>query len=100
VTVSTTFEETLGALRVTLAYIKLLSIPEEYPGSRTILVFQTETYEIRIFRLPKEDSNCEPAIWMGLFDRGTQFPVDSGRCRAVENALAVFEEFVAQIKSL
>ncbi len=100
VTVCRTFDETLGKLRVTRAYIELLSISEKGPGTRMIPVVRIGNYEIRMRRLSQHGSSSEPAIWMELFDRGTQLPVDSGRCREIEDTLVVFGEFVAQMKSL
>ena len=100
VTVCRIFDETLGELRVTQAYIELLSIPEKGAGTRSIPIIRTGNYEIRIFRLSQNGSDSEPAIWMVLFDHGTRLPVDTGRCREIEDAMVVFKEFVAQIKSL
>src|SRR5205814_975518 len=74
-----------------------LMIPER---TRMVPVARTGNYEIRMLRLPEHCSNSEPAIWMELFDLGTQLPVDSIRCSGAEDALAVFKEFVTQAKSL
>jgi len=92
-----TFDETLGRLHVTQAYIELLIVPER---TRMVPVARTGGYEIRMLRLPANGSNSEPAVWMELFDLGTQLSVDSIRCSEVEDALAAFEEFVTRAKSL
>lgn len=100
VTVCRTFDETLGELRVTQAYIELISIPEKDPGTRMIPVVRIGNYEIRIVRLSLEGFDGEPTIWMELFDHITQVSVDSSRCREIEHSLAMFKDFVAQVKSL
>jgi hypothetical protein len=99
-TVCRTFDETLGELRLTQAYIELLSISEKGPGTRAIPVVRIGNYEIRIFQLSQNGSDSEPTIWIELFDHGTQLSIDSSRCREIEEALVVFNEFVAQAKSL
>ena len=97
VTMCRTFDETLGRLHVTQAYIELLIVPER---TRMVPVARTGGYEIRMLRLPRNGSNSEPAVWMELFDLGTQLSVDSIRCSEVEDALAAFQEFVTRAKSL
>jgi hypothetical protein len=94
------FEETLGQLRVTQAYIDLLSKPAKDLGASAASVFRAGDYEIRVFRVPQSESDYEPPIWMELFNHGTGLPVDSGRCRTIDDALAIFGEFVAQIECL
>ena len=91
----TTFDETLGRLRVTQAYIELSLIPER---TRTVPVARTGNYEIRMLLLSEHCSNSEPAIWMELFDLGSQLSVDSIRCSEVQDALAAFKEFVTQAR--
>jgi hypothetical protein len=92
-----TFDETLGRLHVTQAFIELLIVPER---TRMVPVTRTGGYEIRMRRVPQNGSNSEPAVWMELFDLGTQLSVDSIRCSEVEEALAAFGEFVTRAKSL
>jgi hypothetical protein len=88
----TTFDETLGHLRVTQAYIELAMISE-----RTMVpVARTGSYEIRMLLLPEHCSTSESEIWMELFDLGTQLSVDSIRCSQVQDALAAFKEFLTQ----
>jgi hypothetical protein len=100
VTVCRTFDETLGELRVTEAYIELLSIPEQDSATATIPIARAGNHEIRILRLPPDGCDGEPAIWMELFDHDSRFPVDSSNCRGIDDALATFKEFVAQVKSI
>ena len=91
-----TFDETLGELRLTQAYIKLLSIAEKRTGTGMVSVARIGNYEIRIFESSQRGSDGEPPIWMELFDHDAQISVDSSRCREIEEALAVFRDFVAQ----
>ena len=96
----TTFDETVGELRVTQAYIELLSIPEKRSGTRMVPVARTESYEIRMLRFSEDGFNSEPAIWMVLVELGTQLLLDSGRCSEIEGALVVFKEFITQVKTV
>jgi hypothetical protein len=99
-TVCRTFDETLGELRVTQAYIELLSISEKGPESRAIPIVRSGSHEIRVFQVSQTSAISEPAIWIELHDHGTGFPIDSCRCGAIDDALAAFKDFVAQVKSL
>ena len=91
-----TFDETLGELRVTQAYIKLLSIAERGTETGTVSLARIGNYEIRILEGSKSGSDSESLIWMELFDHDAQMSIDSFRCREVEDALAVFKDFFAQ----
>lgn len=95
-----TFDEKIGELRVTLAYIELLWNPEKEPGARIIPVVRSGNYEIRVLQLLPNGSDGEPTIWMELFDHRIQLPVNRSHCREIEDAMDVFKEFVAQVKSL
>jgi hypothetical protein len=91
-----TFDETLGELRVTQAYIKLLSITEKGTETGIVSLARIGNYEIRILEGSKSGSDSESLIWMELFDHDAQMSIDSFRCREIEDALAVFRDFVAQ----
>jgi hypothetical protein len=91
-----TFDKTLGELRVTQAYITLLSISEKGDRTRMVPVARIGNYEIRIFDWSPSGSDSEPVIWMELFDHDAQLVIDSSRCGEIEDALVVFEEFFLQ----
>jgi hypothetical protein len=95
-TVHETFDKTLGELRVTQAYITLLSISEQGAGTRMVPVARIGNYEIRIFDSLPSGSDSEPVIWMELFDHDVQLVIDSSRCGEIEDALVVFEDFFLQ----
>ncbi len=89
----------LSKLRIARAYVKLLCIPE---GSSETSVSLTciGNCEIRIFEGPQVTSDGTPLFWLELFDHGAGMSVDSFSCRDIEDAVAIFEDFISQAAHL
>jgi hypothetical protein len=85
--------DTFTELRITRAYIKLLSIPESEPGARMVSLGQIGNFEIRIFETSQTESSSAPLFWMELFDHDAQTCVDSCVCHSIKEAAAAFEHF-------
>lgn len=85
-------------LRIAQAYTKLVCLPENAHGARTILLERIGNCEIRIFETSQTNSADAPLFWMELFDHDGQLSVDSCCCYAIEGAVTAFEAFVSQAK--
>lgn len=95
-----TSEKTFSQLRISQAYLKLLSIPENISGARVISLERIGNYEIRMFEPAQIDSEQGPLFWMELFDHDEQSSVDSCSCHAIAEAVTVFDGFAAQANEL
>jgi hypothetical protein len=95
-----TSEKTFSQLRISQAYLKLLSIPENMSGARVISLERIGKYEVRMFEPAQVDSADGPLFWMELFDHGAQSSVDSCSCDAIEEAVTALDGFVAQAGEL
>ena len=85
-------------LRISQAYLKLLSIPESADGARTVSLERIGNHEIRMFESAASDSTEGPLFWMELFNLDRQASVDSCSCDGIEEAAIAFEGFVAQAR--
>src|SRR5215218_1766913 len=85
-----------GKLRVTQAYIALLSIPESNSAARTISVARIGECEILMCNGAPARSGDAPLLWMELFDHNTNISLDSFSFREIEEAMAGFDELVAR----
>jgi hypothetical protein len=95
-----TSEKTFSQLRISQAYLKLLSIPENMSGARVISLERIGKYEIRMFEPAQIDPEDGPLFWMELFDHDRQSSVDSCSCHAIAEAVTVFDGFAAQANEL
>jgi hypothetical protein len=82
-------------LRIAQAYVKLLCIPEGSFETSLSLAW-IGNCEIRMFGGSHADPDSMTLFWLELFDHGTKTSVDSFGCRDVEDAVARFEDFIAQ----
>jgi len=94
-TVDETSADKFGKLRISQAYIKLLSIPENASGPRMVSLLSLANYEVRMFE-PSEASADTYLFWLELFDHDGGVSLDSCNCSDMENALTAFEHLVAQ----
>jgi hypothetical protein len=92
-------ERTRNKLRIAQAYVKLLCIPDGSSETSLSLTW-IRNCEIRIFDGSHPDSDSIALFWLELFDHGAQISVDSFGCRELEDAVVVFEDFVAQARHL
>ena len=89
-----------GRLRVTQAYIALLSIPGARSSPKTISVTRIGNCEIRMSSGSTAWSGDAPSVWIELFDHDASMSVDGCGCRDIEDAVAAFDQFVAQAEEL
>jgi hypothetical protein len=85
-------------LRISQAYLKLLSIPENAEGCRMVSLERIGAFEIRIFESALTDSADGPLFWMELFNHHRQSSVDSCSCCEIGEAATAFDGFVSQTK--
>ena len=88
-------DKTLSKLRIARAYIQLLCIPEG-SSETSVSLACIGNCEIRIFEGSQVTWDGMPLFWLELFDHGARMSVDSFSCREIDDAVVVFEEFIAQ----
>jgi hypothetical protein len=89
-----------GRLRVTQAYIALLSIPGSGCAPKAISVARIGNCEIRMSNGSPSASGDVPSVWIELFDHDARLSIDGCSCREIEEAVAAFDLFMAQAKAL
>jgi hypothetical protein len=82
-------------LRIAQAYVKLLCTAEGSSEASLSLTW-IRNCEIRMFGGPQPDPDSIVLFWLELFDHGANISVDSFGCREPEDAVVVFEDFIAQ----
>ncbi len=96
-----TSENTFNQLRISQAYLKLLSIPENACGREGDFArADRQTTRFACSNLQQIDSADGPLFWMELFDHDGQSSVDSCCCYEIEEAAAAFDGFVGQANEL
>jgi hypothetical protein len=94
--VSKTSDNNLDQLRVTQAYVWLLSVSRDGSKPGTVSLGKIGNFEIRMFAgYPIERDGATP-VWIELHDAAGQTTVDSCICHEIEDALTVFEDFRVQ----
>ena len=71
-----TSEWTLIELRISKAYVRLCTMPEDSPEA-SVLLASIGNYEVRMLASPAVDLDSAPLFWLELFDHGTKTSVDS-----------------------
>ena len=92
-------EKTLNELRIAQAYVKLLCIPEAR-AEESVSLARIGNCEIRMFQGAQADPEAAPLFWLELFDHGASMSIDGFGCFVIEDAVVVFENFVAQADRL
>lgn len=85
-------------LRIAQAYTRLVCLPENAHGARTVMLKRKGNCEIRIFETSPTSSADAPLFWMELFDHDGQSSVDSCCCHAIEEAVTAFEAFLSRAR--
>ena len=70
------------------------------PAARTVSIARIGDHEILLFEDSQTEAAEKPLFWIELFDHGTPVSIDSGACHKIEEAAAVFEEFLAEAERL
>ena len=84
-------EYNLTTLRVSRAYVSLLSRPE---GRAAISLAWIGDYEIRMHAAPSTGGAEQPLFIVDIFDHDAQLCIDSRACYAVAEGAAAFDEFL------
>ena len=95
---SKTYSNKLGELRISQAYIKLLSLPQNAQGARTISLERIGTFEILMFDISPDGATDTPLFWLELFDHEAKSSVDSCSCTEIAQAVTIFDDFVSLAK--
>ncbi len=85
-------------LRIASAYVQLLSNVES--SEAWVSLASVGDYEVRMFAGSNPGSGGMPVFWLELFDHGANGSVDGFSCRSIEDAVATFDDFVAQATHL
>jgi hypothetical protein len=86
------FEYDLATLRISRAYVSLLSRPE---GDATaISLAWIGDYEIRMHAAAPTGAAKQPLFIVDIFDHDAQFFIDSRACHTVAEGAAAFDEFL------
>jgi hypothetical protein len=90
--------DTFSKLRIAQVYIKLLGILEGKSEARMVSLARIGDYEIRMFEGTQVSSADAPLFWMELFDHNARASVDSCSYHRIEDAGALFQDFILQAK--
>jgi hypothetical protein len=93
-----TSEKTYIQLRISQAYLKLLTMPENADGRRMVSLQRIGNYEIRLFETASTDSGDGPLFWMEIFNHDKQSSVDSCICYEIGEAATALDGFVSEAK--
>ncbi len=92
---SKTYDNKLGELRISQAYIKLLGLPQNAQGTRMISLERIGAFEILMFDVAPDGAADAPLFWLELFDHAAKSSVDSCSCTEIAQAVTVFDDFIA-----
>jgi hypothetical protein len=85
----------LTELKIAQTYARLSCIPDNDLGM-SVSVAMVAKCEIRMLRGPELDLHGVPLFWLELFDLSAELSLDSGCCQKIEDAVPIFDNFVAQ----
>ena len=85
-------EYNLTTLRISRAYVSLLSHPEG--EAATISLAWIGDYEIRMHAAAPTGAVKQPLFIVDIFDHDAQLCIDSRACHAVAEGAAAFDEFL------
>ena len=88
-------DNALSKMRIARAYIQILCILEDR-SEASVSLASIGNCEIRMFVGSKAHSDDMSLFWLELFDHDAKTSVDSFSCHKIEDAEAVFEDFIAQ----
>jgi hypothetical protein len=93
-------DKKLIKLRIARAYIELLCTPDDGSALRAISLARIGDHEIRLFEHPQTERADAPLFWMELIDHRMPEAINSCTCDEIEDAVNVFEEFLADAERL
>jgi hypothetical protein len=96
---SRTYSSKLSELRITQAYVKLLSLPRNEQGARTISLARIGSHEVFMLDISADGAADASLFWLELFDHEAKSCVDSCNCTEIAQAVTVFDDFISMAKS-
>ena len=85
-------EYNLTTLRVSRAYVSLLSRPDG--GAAAVSLAWIGDFEIRMHAAPPTSAVKQPLFIIDIFDHDAQLSIDSRACYAVAEGAVAFDEFL------
>jgi len=85
-------EYNLTTLRVSRAYVSLLSRPEG--DTAAVSLAWIGDFEIRMHAAPPTSAVKQPLFIVDIFDHDAQLSIDSRACYAVADGAVAFDEFL------
>jgi hypothetical protein len=96
--VSRTYSNKLAELRITQTYLKLLGLPRNEHGARTVSLERIGRHEVLMFDVSPDSATDAPLFWLELFDHEAKSSVDSCSCTEIAQAVTIFDDFIALAK--
>jgi hypothetical protein len=96
--VSKTYGNKFGELRITQTYLKLLGLPRNEHGARTISLERIGRHEVLMFDVSPDSATDAPLFWLELFDHEAKSSVDSCSCYEIAQAVTIFDDFISLAK--
>jgi hypothetical protein len=85
-------EYNFTTLRISRAYVSLLSRPE---GDATVISLAwIGDYEIRMHAAPSDSAAKQPLFIVDIFDHDAQLSIGSRACHSVADGAVAFDEFL------
>jgi hypothetical protein len=97
--VSKISDNALSKMRIARAYIQILCILEDR-SEASVSLASIGNCEIRMLVRSKAHPDDMSLLWLELFDNDAKTSVDSFSCHKIEDAVAIFEDFIAQAERL
>jgi hypothetical protein len=88
-------DNALSKMRIARAYVQILCILEDR-SEASVSLASIGNCEIRMFVGSKAHSDGMSLFWLELLDYDAKTSVDSFSCHKIEDAVAVFDDFIAQ----
>ena len=81
-------------LRISRAYIKLLCVPEG--AAKIVSLTRVGNYEVRMMESSERGCDVAPLFSIELFDHDAQSRVAACSCCGIEEAAAVYRDFISR----
>jgi hypothetical protein len=85
-------EYNLATLRISRAYVSLLSRPEG--GAAAVSLARIGDHEIRMHAAPRTGAAKQPLFIVDVFDHDAQLCIDSRACYSIAEGAVAFDEFL------
>jgi hypothetical protein len=90
----------LSELRITRAYMRLLFVPPNEDGTKTVSLARIGNYEVLLVELSQSRFVDGAPLWLELYAHDLNAVIDSYRCTDVEEAASAAEQLISCAKVL